>query len=761
MNLPRPLSPPRLSAALVLAAATLFWWLHNGEPRAGARAVFIDLINYYYPMADLAAKRLSAGELPLWNPGACSGIPLLATLQVGVFYPANWLSIGLGAEAGLSLSMYLHCVLGGWFACWAFRAGGSEWPSSAFGGVLFVFACVVGETGFPAQAAAIVWLPWLVLCVERIAREPSLRWWVGLAAGTALQLLAGFPQFVLLSFYLVGAWAVVVVFEQGPVLSAGRRRTLGAMAVAVALGVGLAGVQLGPSLELAGESVRAETLEEAEVHYLGSDVPSLAGLLRNAVDPAPRRLTFDYGPGAGYLGVAAIFLGAAGLVAGRRRRSSWLLVVVAVVSLLLSDGYRGAAADLYRLYAATPGGALFRTPERFRLLYLFCVIALAVRGFDELARGFPSLAGSGRSVRGRVLVGLALLAIADVVVILGPIKVVWRVGVLLVLVSLVLRRPESESLRRFAAVACLGFVVLDLGLAVGHHGFFRRFPTAFAEPPPTRFVSGGGNQIDSALVARLGNGAGYGRVELLRFMPKLGAGELAGLRRVTCFEPLVPAQWPALFAALGSSGGSGLATIWPDAHPGFYDVASVGRIAMPGRGGVVRIDENPDALPRAYLVERVVQMSQAEIFAQLAAGELDYRGQVALEVDPGWSIAPGDGEPGEATISSYAAGRVVVDVRSARDAVLVLTDSHYPGWRATVDGEEVGIVRANGLFRAVAVPAGSHRVAFEYAPTSLRVGAAASLTSVAVVAALAVVSRRRRGGSGLVVWARGETAARS
>ena len=64
-----------------------------------------------------------------------------------------------------------------------------------------------------------------------------------------------------------------------------------------------------------------------------------------------------------------------------------------------------------------------------------------------------------------------------------------------------------------------------------------------------------------------------------------------------------------------------------------------------------------------------------------------------------------------------------------------------PGWRVTVDGEERPLLRANYLFRAVAVEPGQHTVEFRYAPGSIRVGAALSL---ATAAALTVFFVRRR-----------------
>jgi uncharacterized membrane protein YfhO len=87
---------------------------------------------------------------------------------------------------------------------------------------------------------------------------------------------------------------------------------------------------------------------------------------------------------------------------------------------------------------------------------------------------------------------------------------------------------------------------------------------------------------------------------------------------------------------------------------------------------------------------------------------------------------------------------VSVEVDAPEGGWLVLTDTYYPGWQATVDGEPTEIVRANFLFRGVRLGAGTQKVEFTYRPRSFWLGAAAALLGLAVAAlALAVEVWRR------------------
>ncbi len=47
---------------------------------------------------------------------------------------------------------------------------------------------------------------------------------------------------------------------------------------------------------------------------------------------------------------------------------------------------------------------------------------------------------------------------------------------------------------------------------------------------------------------------------------------------------------------------------------------------------------------------------------------------------------------------------------------MTISDLYFPGWEARSDDKPLRIWRANGLYRAVCVPAGEHRVRFDFSP---------------------------------------------
>ena len=109
---------------------------------------------------------------------------------------------------------------------------------------------------------------------------------------------------------------------------------------------------------------------------------------------------------------------------------------------------------------------------------------------------------------------------------------------------------------------------------------------------------------------------------------------------------------------------------------------------------------------------------------------------------------------------SYQPEKIRLAVQIEADAFLVLSDSYYPGWRATINEVEAKIYPVNGLFRGIQVPAGNHSVTFEYRPTTWRNGLWGTATGGLLLALCFVLafirktlpSRSKKKSSYLVLW---------
>ena len=127
--------------------------------------------------------------------------------------------------------------------------------------------------------------------------------------------------------------------------------------------------------------------------------------------------------------------------------------------------------------------------------------------------------------------------------------------------------------------------------------------------------------------------------------------------------------------------------------------------------------ENPRALPRVHAGRRLAAWPiSPKLIANGWPADADPTRTVLLEKAPRAAPLTMFEAAGTARLVRYANTEVVVEVDSPSGGVLVLNDVWHPWWRATIDGAETEILRANVLFRAVQVPPGKFTVRFTFEP---------------------------------------------
>ena len=153
--------------------------------------------------------------------------------------------------------------------------------------------------------------------------------------------------------------------------------------------------------------------------------------------------------------------------------------------------------------------------------------------------------------------------------------------------------------------------------------------------------------------------------------------------------------------------------------------------------------KNPvPAKPRAYLSLRPEPTDASVAPAALLTRPDFLSGEVDV-LETSAKTLPGPAPDGHATIERYEPEAVRVRVETPSPAVLVLLDAFDEGWTAMLEtGNDIPIMRANVLARAVVVPAGMHLVTFRYETPLLRAGAAMSLLGCLICLAMIVQAYR-------------------
>lgn len=411
---------------LALLPFVIFWRQTLG------REVFYlhDVQYYFYPYHKLVVDTIREGHLPLWNPHAFSGIPLLGDGQTAIFYPPNWIFFVLSPIHALAVVAVTQLSIAG-IGMWAYvRSLRLGHLAALLAALAFMFngflAARVVHLSIMAGAALIPPIFW---SIERLLQRPTPGSFALAAGFIALQVLAGHPQVPIYTAVAASLYVWVIVLRRWRRSRQLRESwTFIYLAGAYLAGYGLAAIQLAPWIEFARLSPRAAGASYefvARESLRGPDwllflFPYAFGGARESwlqtLPPSP--LPIHVWERLAYIGILPLGLALVGLAdlwrgsaltqalpdhdSQFRRDRCWALLSVAVVCGLIAAG---SATSFGRLVHALPVIGKLRAYARAIALAAFALAALAAFGVERLRQ--PR---EGRS-RAAVLVAALMLTV--------------------------------------------------------------------------------------------------------------------------------------------------------------------------------------------------------------------------------------------------------------------------------------------------------------------------------------------------------------
>jgi hypothetical protein len=752
---------PRLRVVLaiaVLLGVVARLWTDKIAPGEGFALANVDAWGYLYPAYEATYARLARGVLPLWNPYQLCGVPWLAALQTGVLYPPHALYMVLPTHQAMATLALGHLLLAAGTTFAVMRRAGIGFAGAILAGLLFAgrgrlpFLVVV-----PNMFEAAAWLPLGCLAVMHLAGGTLRRGIALLAVATGMSLLAGYPQY---TTYLVYAWAtllpMLLLTERARGVRAWLTTAMG-FGAGVALGMALAAAQLLPTHELTASSLRQTSALTVQQMY-----PIAGPWIRNGTLQGLRDLSLGGHPlSFGIVGLsllaAAPFARLAGLspVAGAL---AWWAVLFGTAALGFAIG---PGTGVFEVALYLPGFAWFRVPERILLVTDYCFAIGAGTGLGVLLAA--PRAGRVAPIVAAVALGLGWLAARQ------PLAGAWPLAAGVALLALAVFVPG----RRGAGAMAAGLV----GLAI--YVLFATPPRGLAMPYTAAAISIYDTQ--RPFYTQLANRLGVDRFWLISPSPppyQIGPKQSTRFRARTIndYEPFNLRRQAEYFTffhrgqTTPTRPNDTFLGTWLDLNPAplrppvamrrrLLDLAAVRFVVVPpllrlrpdvgtffaeaALGPPVRLGSflaypNPHALPRAFVTYRTAPPPDVpDLLARLSDPGFDPLVRSYVEGSP--PMAPAADAPargGPARIVHDDESSVEVEASLEADGLLVLADTYFSGWRATVDGTPAPIVPVNHLFRGVAVPAGQHRVRFEYRPWQVPAGLAVSGLALLVLLGL-------------------------
>jgi hypothetical protein len=763
---------PALVPGHTLSASDYLWsgapWTQErpaGVQELGSNYEEVDAVLQFQPFLQYAGRHLP--DMPLWNPHQMGGRPFVANSQSAPFSPFNWPSLvgpfwwSLGLAAALKV---FAAALGTFLLA---RALAIRYAGALMAGLVFGFGLFfVVWLSWPLSSVW-AWLPWLLLCVWWAVHRPGPRPVAALALVVALQYFGGHPES---SFHVLATGSFFALLALSRIERGARLRAIGRLAAGLVAGSLLAAIALLPFLELLARSGDFENREGKT----GGHFPVTA--LINYVLPeywgrpsqAPTQ-AFAFSR-AYYAGALPLMLALWALV-GSRSRERVAIAAGGAVAILITVGTPG----LFDLVTAIPGFD-HAYNQRLIIVGLLALALLAGWGLGDLLDGVrrPRLLLGGAAVLlvVPVLVALARVDVSGAAIADGlatawgfaeparetakdvvPLGAAWLwIGLAgLALLTLWLRASGRVTGAAFTALA-LAVVVLDLfRVGVGQNP---AIPTEHAEQPVT-----------PALQALLDERP----ARFVGLAPPVGPQALApnvamryGLYDARGYDFPIERRYNRLWRDHVTDEEDGFAppTLLASTREpalrvlGLLGVRSImqppGEAPLEGlrtsyEGPDARLYANPHALPRAWWVggQRIVSSEAAQLEAISEPGFAPRREAIVGEPVEGMPETPG--EPGgRVRIGAYEPDRVELTASSPGRGLVVLSDVHYPGWNATLDGRQVPIERVDYLLRGIAVGPGEHRIVMTYEPWSWRIGWIVTLLTALALLAAAMWKGARR-----------------
>ncbi|MBE2316392.1 YfhO family protein [Solirubrobacter sp. CPCC 204708] len=716
---------PALIPGHTLASTDLLWslapWTADtppGVPPYGSNYELADAVAYFQPALEYTRSRLP--EMPLWNPHIEGGRPFHASIQPAVFSPFSWPAYVLPFWWSLGVIGALKLWVPAFGTFLLARALGQSHAGALLAGVVAGFGLFhVVWLAWPLSSVW-AWLPWLLLLTDRVVRRPGRLPVVGLAVVVAVQYTGGHPE---TSFHVLAATlAFALLRMQG-------WRGLLRFGIGALAGTALAAAVLLPFLELLYHSSDLANRKDREparspLRYLLSvALPDFWGRPTQLVsEPFIVARAF-------YAGALPLLLAACALVL-KPTRERLIIAAAGAVALTIVVGVE----PFFTLIHLVPGFSMAHN-TRLAIIALLAVALLAGWGLDSLrpsrwllplAVGVLVLPIVGGFAEGglRFPLGDALASAWGFVTPTDPAvlpltsMLIWVPFALLAGV-LVVKRPAH------LATLAVTLTVLDLfragmgqnpAIPVDHATV--PFTPAMRELANGRFVAVGGELL-TPLTANVGMRFGLHDARGYDYPTEKRYDEL-WRRAVNPPDPL-GLTLPSVRASAGPEAlrALGLLNVTRILQPPDEPALSLPRVYA-GPDAVVYA--NPRATPRTYVAgsERVVE---DQLTAVLESGPEAVVSE-PLGLDGSGTARITRDDPEHVAVRSDTRGR----------AMVVLADTYFPGWKATVDGADAPIIRTQHLLRGVVVPAGTHTVEFRYAPLSWRIGWIVSLlTALALV----------------------------
>lgn len=687
-----------------------------------------DPVRQQYPWKTLAVNQVKEGNVPSWNPYNFTGTPLLANFQSSVFYPLSFLFFIMPFDIAWSVLIFLQPLLAGLFLYFYLRHLKLSELSSFLGSITFSFCGFsVSWLEWGTIGNTVLWLPLILLSVDKLLENKKcfsrsmLIWAIVLLFSLSSSLFAGHLQ----SFFYLICFSVIYLMAR----LLGRKNILKkiiSFIILFILFVGATFIQWFPTLKFINLSARSVDL--VWFQEIGWFIPwqHLIQFLAPDFFGNPTTLNYygiwNYGEFIGYVGIISLTFALYALFF-RKDKKTLFFGSIFFLSLIFA---------LPTVFAKIPfkfNLPFLSTSQPTRLLFLtdFCLSILAALGFDYfvktkekknilyiLATIFVIFLGLWLFVifSNGAIINAENILVAKQNLILPTLIFTASLVLFAVLIFL-----KNKKIINLALILLLLLVIFDLF----------RFGWKF-EPFTKKEYLFPSTKVTSFLQKQEGP---FRVVSSDSTILPPNFSIMYGIQTLDGYDPLYLKRYGELMAAVGRekpdiSAPFGFNRIITPQNvtSRFIDLLNVKyvlssreldnpKFSLVFEDVNTKVYENTKVLPRAFFaIDTKLTGSKENTIKELFNINNPLEKTAIVEGISDRSIFKSNWDLGKVEFVSYEENKVTLKTENNGDGFLVLTDSYYPTWKATIDGKETEIFLTDYNFRGIIVPRGEHNIEF-------------------------------------------------
>lgn len=684
-----------------------------------------DLTELNLPFRYLSSLALKNGEIPHLTGLLANGLPILAEGQAGVFYPLNFLYIFLPFFLAVNLALLLNFFLAGFFSYIYFRILKISQMGSLLAAVSFCFSgFFIFRLKHLNMINSAIWLPLELYLVERYFSEKKSKAinLILLALVFALQFFAGHPQIFYISFLSVFLYfCLKIIFASKEKFFSKLKEIILFWVFVTIIFCSVSAIQLVPTFFYAKDSSRGfvmDYLHTKEFPYLVSSLqyfvsPYFLGNPSINTYPSDRIKEFGvFWENNFYFGLLPLLLAIYALLfLFFKKLQVRILFFLIFLSLLLSFG---ASNPLFLIFwELIPGFKIFRFPQRFMILGLVCLAALAGFGFDFFWDKIKKSAEKFNFLKNSKLLFNSLLPLVIIIIIAADLFLVAYsyLGVLDYKKYFIDEPKSVEFLKQDKD----HYKIYSLGwpeawnhinnISGGWQNNFSLFISGRELLPPNLNVFWGISSIQDR--ASLEGGMISNELFNLSYLLDQSFkknGEVIFVSEQTLkILGMQNVKYLLSFRVVNSNN--------------LILVKEIKNDFLPS----LKIYKNNYFLPFAFDVFETRRVEEKkEIIKELFDLNFNPSNEIILDEDS--LNYEKDGQKAILDFYERSNSRYAINVDFSHDGYLFLSQSFDKFWQAEIDGIKSNLLRANYAFIALKISAGRHNIVFTYKPLYFTIG---------------------------------------